>query len=289
MTLRTFVSVALLQCGLISGLLGIGLLVLVSLSPLGLVDAYPTPPVHQSAAPWAQTRPLEDSSELDKRDGENDAAYFYRLAKMSSASIEHWWPIDDPARSRYTRVTLLSNYLLWSMSKLARWGNFQDIEFMSPDEIVERGFGVCSQASRLVAAVLHRNGYDPVIYEHEHHVVVQVNGVIIDGDYGVFIPHSVDYLKEHSYLLPFFYSNFKDALPLLVSIYEGGFNPHADMGRLFGQMRFEEKMRTFKWLPPPILLAISFFSSLLARRLAQPSISRHVALDSRILTRATIR
>lgn len=131
---------------------------------------------------------------------------------------------------------------------------------MSPEHALARGFGVCSQAAKLVAAVLHRNGYDPIIYDHEKHVVVEVNGSVIDGDYGIFIPHSIDNLKEHPYLIPFFYSDFPNELPLLQEIYEGRFVARSDMEQLFQQKAFEEKMETYKWFPPPILLTLSLFS-----------------------------
>ena len=148
--------------------------------------------------------------------------YFKRLAVSVSAAIMHWWPENDPAASRYTRVTFLSDYALWTMSKFARWGNLQDYEYMSPRPALQRGFGFCSQMSKVVFSVLVDNGFRPVLINHEEHTVIEVNGTMIDSDYGVFIPFSLDDLQEKPHLVGFYYRNFPRQQRILDRVFRDG-------------------------------------------------------------------
>ena len=216
---RSIIAVNLYVAGIAASILAVVLLVIASLAPLGLVNPYPTPPIKQSKVPWAQSRPISDPSVLNRRPREAEHEYFKRLAVSVSAAIMHWWPEDDPAASRYTRVTFLSDYVLWTMSKFARWGNLQNYEFMSPAPALRRGWGFCSQTSKVVFAVLIDNGFRPLLMNHEQHTVIQVNDTMIDSDYGVFIPYSLDELQDKPYLVPFYYRNFPSEQPLLKKVF----------------------------------------------------------------------
>jgi hypothetical protein len=248
-------------------IVSIALLIVASLAPLGLVDPFPDPPITRSKVPWAQTRPISDPATLNRRPGEGDHAYFKRLAVSVSAAIVHWWPEGDPAASQYTRVTFLSDYAVWSMSKLARWGNFQNYEFMSPGSALERGFGFCSQQARIIFSVLLDNGYRPAIMVHEQHTVLEVNGTIIDGSYGVFIPRSLDDLQDKPYLVSFFYVNFPDELPLLTKVFTEGFTKFSDMETLSGMLSFERKIQYLKWQIPIGGLILAMVLGALGRKL----------------------
>jgi len=254
-----------------AGIVSISLVIVASLAPLGLVNPYPEPPIKRSSVPWAQTRPIADPSILNRRPGEDEHNYFRRLAVSVSAAIMHWWPQDDPAASRYTRVTFLSDYALWTMSKFARWGNLQNYEFMSPAPALQRGFGFCSQKSRIVFSVLIDNGYRPVLMNHEQHTVVEVNGTVIDSDYGVFIPFSLDVLQERRYLLSFYYVNFPRELPLLNRVYKEGFVPHSETEYLEGVLKFERQVQYLKWQIPIALMIFSIIFGALGKML----MSRH--------------
>jgi hypothetical protein len=265
---RSIVAVNLYFVGIAASILAMVLLVIASLTPLGLVNPFPTPPVQQSKVPWAQTRPIGDPSELNRRPGEAEHQYFKRLAVSVSAAIMHWWPENDPFASRYTRVTFLSDYAMWTMSKFARWGNLQNYEFMSPRPALQRGFGFCSQTSRIVFSVLIDNGFRPLLMNHEHHTVIAVNDTVIDSDYGVFIPHSLSDLQEKLYLIPFYYRNFPGQQPLLQKIFEEGFVPHSETEYLEGILKFERSVQYLKWQIPIGLMVFSALLILASRGLS---------------------
>lgn len=103
--------------------------------------------------------------------------------------------------------TFLSDYAVWAMSKFARFSAFQNYEFMSPGPALRRGFEFCSQTSRIVFSILLDNGFRPLIMTHEQHTV-EVNGTVIDSDYGVFIPFNLKELKDKPYLAPFLLRQF---------------------------------------------------------------------------------
>ena len=268
---RSIIAVNLYVAGIAASILAMVLLGIASLAPLGLVNPYPAPPVKQSRVPWAQTRPIGDPSELNRRPGEAEHQYFRRLAVSVSAAIMHWWPENDPFASRYTRVTFLSDYAMWTMSKFARWGNLQHYEFMSPGPALRRGFGFCSQTSMIVFSVLVDNGFRPLLMNHELHTVIAVNDTMIDSDYGVFIPHSLADLQEKPYLVPFYYRNFPSEQPLLKRVFEEGLVPHSETEYLEGILKFERSVQYLKWQIPIGLMVLSALLILASRGLSTRS------------------
>lgn len=265
--LRWIMGLQMWMTSVAVGIVAIGLLVVASLAPLGLVKPFPEPPRKQSKVPWAQTRPISDPASLNRRPGEDEHAYFKRLAVSVSAAIMHWWPQYNPAASQYTRVTFLSDYAVWAMSKLARFSNFQSYEFMSPGPALQRGFGFCSQMSRVVFSVLLDNGFRPLIMTHEQHTVVEVNGTVIDSDYGIFIPFSLKDLKEKPYLAPFYYVNFPSEQPLLKRVFSEGFTPYSTTEGLAEVLAFERKIQHLKWQIPIGLIIFAIPLGALGRRL----------------------
>ena len=265
---RWIIAVNLRVAGIATCILAVVLLVIASLAPLGLVHPYPEPPVKQTKVPWAQTRPIGDPSVLNRRPGEAEHDYFRRLAVSVSAALMHWWPENDPAASRYTRVTFLSDYALWTMSKFARWGNLQDYEYMSPRPALQRGFGFCSQMSKVVFSVLVDNGFRPVLINHEEHTVIEVNGTMIDSDYGVFVPFSLDDLQEKPYLVPFYYRNFPGQQRVLGRVFREGFVPHSETEYLEGVLKFERSVQYLKWQIPIGLMVLSALLILASRALS---------------------
>lgn len=266
--LRWIIGFQTLMISVAVGIVAVSLLVVASLGPLGLVRAFPEPPIKLSKVPWAQTRPISDPASLNRRPGEADHVYFKRLAVSVSGAIMHWWPQDDQAASQYTRITFLGDYVLWTMSKLARWSYFQSYEFMSPGPALQRGFGFCSQTSRIVFSILLDNGYRPLVMTHPQHTVVEVNGTVIDSDYGIFIPFSLNELRDKPYLVPFYYVNFPSELPLLRTVYAKGFTP-LSAAELADLLRFEKRTRYLKWQIPIGLMILAAMFGALGRRLMQ--------------------
>ena len=264
---RSIIAVNLRVAGSATCILAVVLLVIASLAPLGLVHPYPEPPVKQTKVPWAQTRPISNPSVLNRRPGESEHDYFRRLAVSVSAAIMHWWPENDPTASRYTRVTFLSDYPLWIMSKFARWGNLQDYEYMSPRPALQRGFGFCSQTSKVVFSVLVDNGFRPVLMNNEEHTVIEVNGTMIDFDYGVFIPFSLDDLQEKPHLVGFYYRNFPRQQRILDRVFREGFVPHSPTEYLEDVLKFERSVQYLKWQIPIGLMVLSALLILASRAL----------------------
>lgn len=263
---RWIIGLQMWMTSVLVGIAAISLLVVASLAPLGLVNPFPEPASKRTKVPWAQTRPISDPATLNRRPGEAEHDYFKRLAVSVSAAIMHWWPQYDPAASRYTRVTFLSDYAVWGMSKLARFSIFQDYEFMSPGPALRRGFGFCSQTSRIVFSVLLDNGFRPLVMTHEQHTVVEVNGTVIDSDYGIFIPFSLKELKDKPYLAPFFYVNFPTE-QTLKRVFTEGFTPHSRTEYLEEMLAFERKIQHLKWQIPIGLIIFAIPLGALGRRL----------------------
>lgn len=60
------------------------------------------------------------------------------------------------------------------------------------------------------------------ILQNPSHEIAQSEGNILDTDYGVFIPHSVDWMQAHPDAVEIYYKKFRYAWPVLKRVYEEG-------------------------------------------------------------------
>jgi hypothetical protein len=250
--------------GWIVTLIGIAFLAFVSLSPLGLVPAYTMPPKADVAGPWGMTTPISDINSLYQREGEPRDAYLERLTHEIADGIVHYWHAGeqwDQSDAAYTRPGILDNYLLWAHALHPDYPHFYSYEFMTPRHIIDRGYGFCSQVSKLVWSILREQGISASVINSPGHVVAEVDGNILDADYGVFIPASIDEIHANPGILETYYHEFPTSLQLLKKVYAGEWKP-ADHTNLAFMYDYEKRMDELKWAPP--LLIVGFGMTLLA-------------------------
>jgi hypothetical protein len=258
---RSFIPALLLQWGgLVLTAIGAAFLLVVAAYPLGLIRAYPAPPAAAIEGPLGLTRKISDPDILHRTPGEPMQAYLERLTKTVAGSMVHYWTKSDrwtAEDARYTRIGLFDNYLLWIESFLPRYReNFQDYEFVTPGKALMRGYGFCSQASKIVYSILTDQGIAAVIYSAPEHTIVESNGSVLDSDYGVFIPHSLDSIRKDPSLIDRYYANFQPMVPLLRRAYAESWQ-QLGTARGFRDVRaYEAKFERLKWFPPLMLLAL---------------------------------
>jgi len=268
-------AVALQRIGLLCLAGGTVFLALVAAYPLGLVRAYPLPPESYRDGPFGLKREISDVKELYRRDSEENEEYFVRLSKSIYKGIVHYWHAGDAweeSDMRYTRISPWDNYLIWLLSFRSNRERLRAIEFMTPEKAIRRGYGFCSQMSRIAYTVLKRQGYDPRILFHEGHVIVEVDGMLIDPAYGVVLPQDRNEAAESAAeLVPVYYEGFESAFPHLIEIFSDGWDDLGERAQVFERgIRWEARFELLKWIPPLFLSALGAATLLFSGRARTP-------------------
>ncbi|MDX8502176.1 hypothetical protein RFM99_27650 [Mesorhizobium sp. VK4C] len=270
----TLIAALTRSLGLFSAGAGTAFLFFVSAYPLGLISAYPAPPAAATDGPLGFEQKVGDVGDLYRGPDEPMQAYLDRLTKAVAGGMVHYWTEGDrwtTADTRYTRIGVFDNYLLWTLSFRPEYReNLQNYEFVTPRKALDRGYGFCSQVSKIVYSVLADQGIEAAIYSAPEHTVVESNGNILDSDYGVFIPHSLAEIQQDPSIIDSYYAQFGSMLPLLRQAYGESWQP-LGTAEGFNEVRaYEAKFERLKWVPPLMLLALGILlaagGTLLQRR-----------------------
>ncbi|RUW56876.1 MULTISPECIES: hypothetical protein [unclassified Mesorhizobium] len=258
---RLALIAALLRAlGVFSAGVGTAFLFFVSAYPLGLVSAYPAPPASAIEGPLGFAQRVADVDDLYRRTGEPMQPYLERLTTAVARGMVHYWTEGDrwsEADASYTRIGVFDNYLLWMLSFLSEYReNLGNYEFVTPRKALDRGYGFCSQVSKIVYSVLADQGIEATIYSAPEHTVVESNGNILDSDYGVFVPHSLEDVQQDPSIIDTYYAQFGPMLPLLRRAYGQDWQPLGTAEDFNGVRAYEAKFERLKWAPPLAFLAI---------------------------------
>lgn len=194
---------------------------------------------------------LED---LNRLSGESASAYHRRLVAGVNSHMVHYWP--EESRSA-TQVSPFTNYLLWALSFVPGYEHFGSYEYVSPQLAWDRGYGFCSQVSRVIYSVLREQGLDATVMQHPNHVVVEADGHVLDADYGVYIPYSLADVQANPKLVAEYYAQFPTMVPLLSQIYRDGWTETASKEQFDYMLNFERKAELFKWVLLLVSLSLS--------------------------------
>ena len=145
-----------------------------------------------------------------RRTNEPDKAYVTRINQAISNGIAHYW--KDAGMKKYNiRIPIYENYILYFAGHLFP-KHFKRYEFSNYKRAIERGVGLCSQHSIILAEVLEKNGVDAKIIGLSCHVVVmaQVNKDndtwwILDPDFGVTINKNIDEIEKSPEIIQSYY------------------------------------------------------------------------------------
>lgn len=264
--------------GIVLAAVGVVFLIFVSAYPLGLVSAYPAPPAAAIEGPLGLEQQVGDVEDLYRRPDEPMQSYLARLTKTVAGGMVHYWTEKDSwaaTDTRYTGISAFDNYLLWMLSFRPEYQqNLQNYEFVTPRKALDRGYGFCSQVSKVVYSVLADQGIDATIYATRSHTVVQSNGYILDPDFGVFVPHSLAEIQQDPSIILPYYARFGSMLDLVKDAYAQSWQPLGTAEGFSDVRAYEEKFERLKWAPPFMLLALGMLlvagSRLLGRRAKNP-------------------
>jgi len=213
-----------------------------------------------------------DSSQLieqiERKVNESKLEYATRLTYTHAAGVAHVeWDEYDPDRF-YQRVPLWENYILFAMGHVSNIPEFERYHFSDPRKSIERGIGICGDASMTISSLLNEQGIENKIVTTPGHVMVEAkidgHSYILDGDFGVVLENGFDYYQKHpDEMIKAFQSQLgrinDGEISIANNIAERGFTRWNGTQHFVTRKYYFEKLAyPLKWLTPLLLLAFSF-------------------------------
>lgn len=204
--------------------------------------------------------PEQVFEQMDKRVDESNEAYAYRLTHLIySATVHKWEDVTDYAEYNH-QVPPHENYFLWALSYLNPT-TYRFYHFCDPKKAIERGVMICSQATQVMVGIWKRTGLDAKNMVLDGHVVAeaQVDPTndawwILDADFGVVLEHDINYLQQHTNIIPEKYveAGYDLKTAKMIADYYGKEGNYVQSN--VGICRVEDQLYKWKWYLPLGLL-----------------------------------
>ncbi|PKG93020.1 hypothetical protein [Paraglaciecola sp. MB-3u-78] len=206
------------------------------------------------------------SLELLRRENENDIEFASRITNVIARGMAHIKWIVYPEEKFNQLVPIWENYFLYFMGKFSGIPEYERYHFANYHRSLERGIGICGDASMVISQVLNEQGISNKIITFPGHVVVAAsfkNGkqYIFDADYGVTIPFSLQEFPSKSSEIAKLYSEagypLRDFV-LFQRIYKENYNQWDGVEHFITKKYYFEKFAY--WLKWPFPILMMFFS-----------------------------
>jgi hypothetical protein len=196
----------------------------------------------------------------------SDEEYIIKATIAVNNAIAHYW--DQAGVEKYNLgVPLHENYILHTINHIYR--SDKRYEFCNYHKAVERGAGLCSQQALILDSILKEQGIQSKIIEFPWLHVLGTAQVIkeedswwvIDPDYGVIIPHDIDFIHQNPEIIHDFYAQAgygEDTTNNLIKIFSSPYRLHDSTEHYLGleYCKFEQYSYITIWVIPIIFLVI---------------------------------
>ena len=203
---------------------------------------------------------------IEKNEKETPLEYAKRVTRVIADGTAHLdWETYDPV-SFNQLVPAWENWILFLMGNYSGIPEYERYHFSNPYKSIERGIGICGDASIVMSQMLEKNGIEADILTFPGHVVVTANidnqPFIFDADFGVVIPSSAEQLNEDISVIKGLYSGqgypasddrfFEYTYSKSFTVWEG---PEHFITKKF---YFEKFAYVAKWMIPILGIYLSF-------------------------------
>ncbi len=192
-----------------------------------------------------------------------DVALAERANEVVHQSLVHVkWTDVDPVAYRQ-RIPPWENIFLWAVGTFSGLPQFERYHYADYRRSIERGIGICGDASTVLSSVLERYSVENDIISFRGHVIVEYEDSkgqkqLLDPDFGVVLNRSLGDLKANP---EFVRAQYLDAgysaqeIDDLVSIYSKDYAIFDDTyGFMAKRYLFEKATYVLKWVLPPLLM-----------------------------------
>lgn len=235
-----------------------------NLRPTGL-----TPEVLRFGERDLTITPIELTLAMERLDGETELEYAKRITLALADGIAHVeWEIYDPDVF-HQRVPVWENYILYLMGVITTIPEFRRYHFSDPWRSVERGIGICGDASMTLSSFLNDQGIANNIVTVPGHVMVEAyienTPILLDADYGIVLEHGIAYYENHPEALIREYQSYfgkinDGELMIARNLRDYGYKLWNGTSHFITKKYYFEKFAyPMKWLLPLIMIASGIF------------------------------
>jgi len=202
--------------------------------------------------------------ELIRLGDENDIEYASRITIVVAKGLAHLDWLVYPEDTFNQLIPIWENYFLYFMGKFSGIPEYQRYHFANYLKSLERGIGICGDASMIMSQLLNEQNISNKILTFPGHVVVSAtfeNGkqYIFDADYGIVIPYSIDEFASNSRDIATLYSDagypLKEFL-LFQRIYKENYGQFDGVEHFITNKYYFEKFAYWLKWPLPILIVL---------------------------------
>ena len=252
------------------GLIATGV-ILILINLYGLTKPIAPQNLKEENLRFSNDQTLSFESALDNitwLDSDTPDSYADRINNTIAQRLAHvHWTRYAPSRFNQ-RIPIWENFILYSMSYLTNIPEYERYHFANPYRSLERGIGICGDASMIMSQLLDDNSIENQIITFPGHVVVSVKlesgrQWLYDPDFNVTLPYTVEEVNRNSRLIsPFYYdkgysnkevSNLVNKYGLEYKVWDGV--SHFITNKYY----FEKAAYVFKWLMPIGFILIGLY------------------------------
>ncbi len=205
---------------------------------------------------------------LNKRIDESDSEFAYRATNLIAKGLAHiHWGKYSPEKFNQL-VPIWENYFLYLMSKVTTIPEYNRYHFADYKRSLERGIGICGDASMILSQVLNKHNIANNIIVYPGHVVVEATfnnqqSVLLDADFGVSIPLDKESTKIHYQSVAKLYTEQgyteNDRL-FFEKMYKADYSVWRNVQHFITKKYYFEKISyMLKWPVPILFLLLSFY------------------------------
>lgn len=204
-----------------------------------------------------------------RRDHEDKLEYAKRLSKVIANGIAHIHWHDEQDTTRFNQlIPIWENYFLYYMGRFSGIPEFEKYHFANYERSMERGIGICGDASMIMSQLLSKQGIENQIVSFPAHVIVAANNsdgaeVMLDPDFGVMIPYSIAEVQKSPVLVNQYYLQqgySEEDIAFFRKEYVKDFERWDGVSHFITNKFYFEKVTYFlKWPLPILMIVFSIF------------------------------
>jgi len=201
------------------------------------------------------------------RENETPSAFSKRITLDIAKGIAHIHWARYESTKFHQLIPIWENWILYAMGLFSDIPEYKRYHFANLYKSIERGIGICGDASMIMSQVLDNNGIPSKIVTFPGHVVVSAQidnqDFIFDPDFGVVIEYSLEQLNANPNLVSNAYSSVGHPISqdsFFINTYGQDYQVWSGVDHFITKKYYFEKFAyLIKWPFPLLLIVLPFW------------------------------